>query len=63
MNFLQNHAIFRSDQSNDMRYRNRKLTCYIKQKVITAEIYIYKIKIIDTGKMEKQRKDVSRERK
>jgi len=52
MNFLQNHTIFRSDQSNDMRYRNRKLTCYIKQKFITAEIYI-KIKIIGTGKMEK----------
>ena len=52
MNFLQNHTIFRSDQSNDIRYRNRKITCYIKQKIITAEIYI-KIKIIDTGKIEK----------
>ena len=39
---MQNHAIFRSDQSNNMRYRNRKLMHYIKQKVITAEIYIYK---------------------
>ena len=38
---MQNHAIFSSDQSNDMKYRNRKLMCYIKQKIITAEIYIY----------------------
>jgi len=42
MNFLQNHAIFRSDQSNDMRYKNKKLMYYIKQKTITAEMYIYK---------------------
>ena len=38
---MRNHAIFSSDQSNDMKYRNRELTCYIKQKIITAEIYIY----------------------
>jgi len=24
-----------------MRYRNRELTCHIKQKIITADIYIY----------------------
>jgi len=36
-----------------MRYRNKKLMHYIKQKVITAEIYI-NIKIIDTRKIEKR---------
>ena len=39
--FMQNHTIFSIDQSNDMRYRNRELTRYIKQKIITADIYIY----------------------
>ena len=39
--FLRNHTIFSIDQSNDMRYRNRELTHYIKQKIITVEIYIY----------------------
>jgi len=38
---MQNYTIFSINQSNDMRYRNRELTRYIKQKIITAEIYIY----------------------
>jgi len=40
-----------------MRYRNRKLMHYIKQKVITAEIYIYKNKnnrYRKNGKIEKR---------
>jgi len=44
-----------------MRYRNRKLMCYIKQKVITAEIYI-KIKKIDTEKNRKIDKKMYLER-
>jgi len=47
-----------------MKYRNRELTHYIKQKIITAEIYIYINKnkrYRKNGKIDK--KDVSRERK
>ena len=53
---MRNHTIFSSDQSNDMKYRNRELTYYIKQKIITAEIYIY----INKNKRYKKNKKINK---